>query len=58
MKVEYYRDAKGEWRWRMKARNGRIVADGAEGYKRRIDCVRQYARIAGAIEAGTVKVAE
>jgi uncharacterized protein YegP (UPF0339 family) len=35
MVAEVYRDASGEWRWRLKARNGRIVADSAEGYKRR-----------------------
>lgn len=30
-----YRDAGGKWRWRMTARNGKIVADSAEGYARR-----------------------
>ena len=29
-----YRDAKGEWRWQFRAPNGRIIADGSEGYKR------------------------
>ncbi len=33
MKVEAYQDKAGEWRWRLKAKNGRIIADGAEGYK-------------------------
>ncbi len=27
-----YTDARGEYRWRLKANNGRIVADSAEGY--------------------------
>lgn len=31
-KIEIYQDAAGEWRWRLKASNGRIVASG-EGYK-------------------------
>jgi uncharacterized protein YegP (UPF0339 family) len=31
-KFEVYRDAAGEWRWRLKAANGRIVADSGEGY--------------------------
>lgn len=31
---EFYLDAKGEWRWRIKAANGRIVADSGEGYER------------------------
>lgn len=35
MKFELYRDKKGLWRWRLKANNGRIIADSAEGYSRR-----------------------
>ena len=33
MTHQYYKDTKGEWRWRLKASNGRIIADSAEGYK-------------------------
>lgn len=33
MKLEIYKDKKNEWRWRLKARNGRIVATCSEGYK-------------------------
>jgi len=29
---ELYRDRSGEWRWRLVASNGNIVADSAEGY--------------------------
>lgn len=29
---EIYKDKGGDWRWRLRARNGRIVADSAEGY--------------------------
>jgi uncharacterized protein YegP (UPF0339 family) len=39
-KAEIYRDARQEFRWRVRAPNGRIVADGAEGYRSRSDCVR------------------
>ena len=35
----YYRDEKGEWRWRLKAANGRIIADSGEGYKSVSDCL-------------------
>jgi uncharacterized protein YegP (UPF0339 family) len=35
----YYKDNKGEWRWRLKASNGRILADSAEGYKNKEDCL-------------------
>jgi len=31
-----YRDRKREWRWRLTAPNGRILADSGEGYKRKL----------------------
>lgn len=31
-KFEVYKDAKGEYRWRMKSANGQIIATGGEGY--------------------------
>lgn len=34
-----YKDKKGEWRWKLRAKNGKIIADSGEGYKRRRDCV-------------------
>ena len=34
-KLEIYRDGRGEWRWRLLASNGRILADSGEGYRRR-----------------------
>jgi uncharacterized protein YegP (UPF0339 family) len=33
------KDKAGEWRWRLRASNGRIVASG-EGYKREAGCIR------------------
>ena len=32
---ELYRDRKNGWRWRVRARNAKIVADCAESYKTR-----------------------
>jgi len=29
---ELYKDARGQWRWRLKASNGKVVADSGEGY--------------------------
>lgn len=34
-----YRDSRGEFRWRLKAANGRVIADGAEGYKTKRGCL-------------------
>jgi uncharacterized protein YegP (UPF0339 family) len=41
----YYQDKKGEWRWRLKASNGRIFADLGEGYKNLKDCLDDIARV-------------
>ncbi|MFL6256754.1 MAG: YegP family protein [Pyrinomonadaceae bacterium] len=34
-----YKDAGGEWRWRLVAGNGRIIAASGEGYQHRQDCL-------------------
>jgi len=34
----FYKDSKGEWRWRRTAPNGEIVGRSSEGYKNRADC--------------------
>ncbi len=49
--VEVYRDRRGFWRWRAKARNGQIVADCAEGYGRKRDAVKAIRNLLG----GTVR---
>jgi uncharacterized protein len=41
-KYEVYQDAAGQWRWRLAASNGRIVASG-EGYKRVAGALRGVA---------------
>jgi len=38
-KFEVKQDAKGEWRWHLRASNGRIVADSGEGYKDKDECL-------------------
>lgn len=35
---ELYKDKDRQFRWRLRAGNGRIIADSGEGYVRRIDC--------------------
>jgi len=56
-KLEIYRDAKREWRWRLKASNGRIVADRGEGYRRRASVYEAVRRVKS-ILAGDVPVME
>lgn len=40
-----YRDKKGEWRWNLKAENGKIIADSAESYINRSDCLNAIALV-------------
>lgn len=34
-----YQDRASEWRWHLKASNGKIIADSGEGYRNRQDCL-------------------
>jgi uncharacterized protein YegP (UPF0339 family) len=45
MIFQIYRDIKREWRWRLKSTNGAMIADSAEGYKRRAHAVAMARRI-------------
>lgn len=47
MTMMVYCDKAGEWRWRIVAANGRVVADSGEGYRRRGACLRMARRIVG-----------
>lgn len=38
--LEYYRDKKGDRRWRVIAANGRIISESSEGYKSKRACKR------------------
>lgn len=52
-----YKDTAGEWRWRLVAPNGKIVADGAEGYRRRGGAVKGIAAVKKLVaSAGIVEV--
>jgi uncharacterized protein YegP (UPF0339 family) len=39
MKFVVYKDARGEYRWRLVAANGRKIADSGEGYGNKADCL-------------------
>ena len=42
---EMYQDAKDEYRWRLKADNGKILATSGQGYKDKSDCTKGVERI-------------
>lgn len=46
--VEFYEDSAGEHRWRLKARNGQILADSGEGYSDEAGAVRGFVRTVNA----------
>ncbi len=37
-KFQLYKDTKKEYRWRLKADNGKIIADSGEGYDSKSNC--------------------
>ncbi|HTE39390.1 MAG TPA: DUF1508 domain-containing protein [Steroidobacteraceae bacterium] len=48
-----FKDAKGEWRWTLYAVNARKIADSAEGYLNKNDCIRGIKLVAAmATDAG------
>ena len=45
MKFQIYLDKNSEYRWRLRARNGKIVADSGEGYKKKASCKKAIWKI-------------
>jgi uncharacterized protein YegP (UPF0339 family) len=45
LKFEIYQDAGKEYRWRLKAGNGEILATAGQGYKAKADCQKGIERI-------------
>lgn len=56
-KFEVYKDSRGEYRWRLKASNGQVVATGGEGFSSKaaamnsIESIKQTAHQAATVEA-------
>lgn len=44
---EIYEDAAAEWRWRLRHRNGNIIADSGEGYASRSNAVEAVTSVKG-----------
>ena len=38
-RFQVYKDDLGEYRWRLRAENNKIIADSAEGYHNKEDCM-------------------
>jgi uncharacterized protein YegP (UPF0339 family) len=52
----YWKDARGEWRWHLKAANHRILATSGEGYQNEQDCLDAITLVKSAKEAPVKKV--
>jgi hypothetical protein len=56
MKGELYPDTRRDWRWRLRARNGRIVAVSGEGYRKRSHARRMLVRLFPGLPASRIAI--
>jgi uncharacterized protein len=49
-----YKDAAGEWRWRLRAGNNQIIATSGEGYKNKTDCLHGIQLVKGSGSAPVI----
>ena len=50
MKLETYQDKRKQWRWRLKADNGKIIAASSEGYNNQHDMENNIRQISLALK--------
>lgn len=55
MHFKLYKDAASQWRWRLIAANGRIIADSGEGYVNKSDAVAGIDLVKGTDASTPVK---
>jgi uncharacterized protein len=55
MHFNLYKDDAGEWRWRLIASNGKIVADSAEGYTTKANAQAGIASVKEGAAAAAVR---
>lgn len=58
MYVEFKKDRRGKYRWRLRSANHQIVSDSAQGYSRLRDCRKAYRKIRDAFEGGAIEERE
>jgi uncharacterized protein YegP (UPF0339 family) len=46
-----YKDSSGLWRWRLRAANGKIIADSGEAYFNKSDCLAGIQLVKGSSAA-------
>lgn len=55
MTFHIYKDSNSEWRWRLKAANGKVIADSGEGYNTKEACRAGIELVKGASGAPIVE---
>ncbi|WP_049947730.1 HVO_2922 family protein [Candidatus Halobonum tyrrellensis] len=55
---ELYRDRAEEWRWRLVAANGNIIADSGEGYRSKQGAKRGIASVKANADGADVRVVD
>jgi len=55
LKFELYREPNGDWRWRLKSRNGNVIADSAEGYRQKSAALNGVSLVRGAYAAPIIE---
>lgn len=55
---EVYEDSAGEWRWRLVAPNGNIVADSGEGYSSKQGAKRGIESVKAGAPAAEIEILE
>lgn len=51
MAYHVYKDTANQWRWRLIATNGRIIANSGEGYVNKADCLAAINLVKGSSTA-------
>jgi len=55
---EVFRDSAGEWRWRLVASNGNIIADSGEGYRSKQGAKRGLESVKRSAPGAEVQIVE
>lgn len=53
---QVYEDSAGEWRWRLVASNGNIIADSGEGYQSKQGVKRGIESVKRAVPQATLQI--
>lgn len=56
MRVEIYSGSDNQWHWRLRAANGKITADGSEGYATESSCKRAVRRLFNVLINGPLRI--